>query len=1179
MGIKNIFHSVLFKGTGGSPLRYSPDSQGLGLELPESVLKQARKGQGHELVLYQYIIFQMLLEEGLGEEIKNGVHLPSENAVRLDSETRNILNLPEPWPGSFRLQTHSISAKTDFRLQLELLTPNSEVIRNYSLHGPILSVSEEEIYLPEVYQWEALSAINDHHQLAEYGRDEFQNLLAVHRLVQARESGLDIDLSAFREKNTLKPEHVGLAIQEENDGSLTLIPSFGGDISPDAIKERLGQIHSESRSKSLRVGQTIVLLDEKRLKAAREIISNHKIPASLKETFFNNPSAFLDASLVDLDVGFSFRVKGAGPFKHGYLGETDESGINWFYQEDNISVTQGSESASPEELENIIPDSESLERFHLHFEDALATGASILEFDKKSVDISDSDEVRRVIRTLEQKFQDLNGSVQEEEISSEEKENNKDEAPKVLDIHLQDEEISVGQEGGTAPSKKLLSDISVDFDFYKRKPYPHQEEGIRWLFALATNEEKITEPKLLRTGALLADDMGLGKTYMALVGIREYLLQASDIAKDRPVLIVAPLSLLEIWHREIEDTYKNSPFNRIVILHVNADLPEFRLPRKNVEIRHQHLSDNETSGETPVKYARFSLKVGKQFGTERLDQPGRLILTTYQTLRDYQFSLCSIDWTMAVFDEAQNIKNPNALQTRAAKAVKSEFKLLLTGTPVENHLGDFWCLIDTVQTGFLGHYQKFRQEYIKPILKASAAEAEQIRTRTGQKLRDRVGGFMLRRIKEDHLKGLPIKKIFIGHDLSAGDCYEFDSRLSKRMQGMQRERYDAVINSTRDALHEKSGNSAVLKGLHQLKDVSLHPVLLEKGIPNLPQSPQDVRRILLQSGKLETVLEILEKICGRREKVIIFVINKRLQRFLSAGLQKLFNVKVNIINGDTKAISGNKNCQTRQSIIDEFQENSGFGILIMSPIAAGVGLTITSANNIIHLERHWNPAKEAQATDRVYRIGQKKDVNVFVPILSHPEMDSFDVNLNKLLMSKSALKDAVVTPETVQFHDFVNMGMFGQRAKAISRVKIEDIQSFSGEIFEALVAEIYAREENEVFLTPYSGDRGCDVVVLSKRNGNKLVQCKKTQNIRQLDGDSPIREIYASKPFYETKFNKKFKILEVYTNAKKYSRKGIHAAKNYNTILKRQRDLIEALKRYEITFEHILKRNNNRILL
>ncbi|HHC24318.1 MAG TPA: hypothetical protein ENK58_02720, partial [Desulfobacterales bacterium] len=183
MEIKNIFHSVLFKGTGGSPLRYSPDSQGLGLELPESVLKQARKGQGHELVLYQYIIFQMLLEEGLGEEIKNGVYLPSENAVRLDSETRNILNLPEPWPGSFRLQTHSISTGTDFRLQLELLTPNSEVIRNYSLHGPILSVSEEEIYLPEVYQWEALSAINDHRQLAEHGRDEFQNLLAVHRLV------------------------------------------------------------------------------------------------------------------------------------------------------------------------------------------------------------------------------------------------------------------------------------------------------------------------------------------------------------------------------------------------------------------------------------------------------------------------------------------------------------------------------------------------------------------------------------------------------------------------------------------------------------------------------------------------------------------------------------------------------------------------------------------------------------------------------------------------------------------------------------------------------------------------------------------------------------------------------------------------------------------------------------
>jgi len=134
-----------------------------------------------------------------------------------------------------------------------------------------------------------------------------------------------------------------------------------------------------------------------------------------------------------------------------------------------------------------------------------------------------------------------------------------------------------------------------------------------------------------------------------------------------------------------------------------------------------------------------------------------------------------------------------------------------------------------------------------------------------------------------------------------------------------------------------------------------------------------------------------------------------------------FKILVETINGETKAVSNNDSDETRKGIIDKFQSQDGLGILIMSPVAAGVGLTITGANNVIHLERHWNPAKEAQATDRVYRIGQKRDVNVYIPISLHPTQASFDVHLNNLLSNKIDLSDAVVAPEIVDSSDLAGL--------------------------------------------------------------------------------------------------------------------------------------------------------------
>ena len=147
---------------------------------------------------------------------------------------------------------------------------------------------------------------------------------------------------------------------------------------------------------------------------------------------------------------------------------------------------------------------------------------------------------------------------------------------------------------------------------------------------------------------------------------------------------------------------------------------------------------------------------------------------------------------------------------------------------------------------------------------------------------------------------------------------------------------------------------------------------------------------------------------------------------LARALERVYGIKVSTINGDTKAVKGKsvKENQTRKGLIQAFEASPGFGVIIMSPVAAGMGLSVVGANNVIHLERHWNPAKEAQASDRVYRIGQKKDVNIYLPMALHPSMSSFDDNLHKLLCNKTTLKDAVVTPEEVRGEEMAS-GCFG----------------------------------------------------------------------------------------------------------------------------------------------------------
>ena len=866
--------------------------------------------------------------------------------------------------------------------------------------------SESTQFLLSPSQLDAIKAVEGHSALSADERTELANVLAVAKLQQATKNGLNLDLKHFEKFELVQPENVTISANQRADGSLELSPSFGRwFFSSEELQNRWVQLAGDGQV--IRVKDRIVLLSDEKKQAVQEVLQNRTIPANKVAEFIQTPSAFLDASIVNLDLGFSVRVAGIGKMVYLPFGQDSDASNKWF--------STNAVSEPPERLVKLLECDEDIQAFEQSYEQAKGQKADSVVVNDESIDIRDEERVQGALAEAKEKIaqssHDENDTELEESLVRKEKVSL---LLKETDEHNQDIVTKI---------ENLNKSSDFDRSNLARSPFPHQETGIKWMLALLKSALGDDHDDLYRIqGALLADDMGLGKTYMTLVMLAEYLaLQKQSSQPEKPILIVAPLSLLENWEQEVAVTFDSSPFRDIKILQSGRDLKEFR--KQGAERESIQLSSVMSDTKADHESIRYALHVGPEAATKRLDMDRRIVLTTYQTLRDYQFSLCVIDWGIVVFDEAQNIKNPNTQATRAAKALKADFKLLATGTPVENSLSEFWCLFDTAQPGLLGDWSYFKERWIKPISSADEGEKAEKRLEVGENLRSAVGQFMLRRTKEDQLQNMPKKTILTGVHLDMPDNMKFEPNLARNMSGGQLLAYNDIIEEYRKKKAKEDGSEHALAVLHELRKVCLHPRLDE--IFKMPaSSSKEAMEQLNESEKLRMLLNTLHDIRGKREKVIIFVTTKKLQAMLKICLDKIFGLNIHIINGDAKAVATKKDQLSRKGMITDFEAVNGFNIIIMSPIAAGVGLTVVGANHVVHLERQWNPAKEAQATDRVYRIGQKKDVFIHLPCLLHPEYDSFDVNLDRLLAKKTMLRDAVVTPEVVNENEILNsMGL------------------------------------------------------------------------------------------------------------------------------------------------------------
>lgn len=931
---------------------------------------------GSDQARLQHVALEMLLEQNAVSKVARGYRMLAETAVRLDPESAADLGLPAWFDGKF--DTELTGNTPSPRFNINLVASKDRIALSVERKGPFFMFGSKQYRLTP-QSFEILQAIEDHRNRDLKNQPaaevETANLELVAKVNNAGATAFDADEPRFTPNmrhlehfRALIAETVTVDVEPQEDGSLRLSPNLGHGLNPDDVDQRWHQIPDDAEEGVLRIGNDLVAVKKKQLDGARAILRRSHVPKSDREAFFSAPAEYLESDNIDFDVTFGVRVKGMGVSASVEYDDFESSGIDWIQDVEAI--------LTPDELPKLLKTHEEIDDFAEVVENAWSSEGSVVPLNNALVDISDRLSIQTALEEARQQIppERPGGLVGASKahigmvIS--------DESQTTSSIH--DALLSVPR-----PEPELSN--------LRRKPFPHQSEGIQWLLKLFTAAESTKASAEPIQGGILADDMGLGKTFMTLVALEQFFAQIeADNSEPGPVLAVLPLSLIESWEREIEKTFTTSPFSDVVVLHSNRDLARFRKPHLGPETS-TAVDNLDADGMVDISKLNCSLRFGEHYGEARLDRPARLVLTTYAGLTNYQLSLSQIYWSVVVFDEAQTMKNPKTLVSRAAKGLQATFKLLATGTPVENELKDMWNLCDIAQPGLLGTWPEFRSLWVP---KKNSSEEET--SLDGVALRSKIGEFMLRRTKEDHLPGLPSKTIHSG--IAGDEGTHYDARMATEMPEPQRIAYDTVL-----ARHKGRGKSGALDTLHGLRSVSLHPDLLA----DRSASQFDPKL----SGRLIAALEVVDSVQRADEKVVIFVISKSMQIRLRMWLENRYGFPVTIVNGETASTS-TANSMSRQAHIDGFQSVQGFNIIIMSPLAAGTGLTLTGANHVIHLERHWNPAKEAQATDRVYRIGQDKPVHIYLPIAEHPDpnVTAFDRNLNRLLNQKSDLKDSVVIP-------------------------------------------------------------------------------------------------------------------------------------------------------------------------
>ena len=463
---------------------------------------------------------------------------------------------------------------------------------------------------------------------------------------------------------------------------------------------------------------------------------------------------------------------------------------------------------------------------------------------------------------------------------------------------------------------------------------PYQVRGYSWLAFL----------RQWGLGACLADDMGLGKTPQTLALIQTEW-QTKTSAQKCPTLVICPTSVVGNWQKEA--------------IRFTPDLPV---------LVHHGLA--RTKGDAFKKAA----------------QRQAIVITSYALLHRDLMQFKEVNWGCVILDEAQNVKNPDTLQAKAARSLPAGARIALTGTPVENHVGDVWSIMEFLNPGYLGTQTEFKRRFFIPIQVNHDPEA-------ATRLKRLTGPFILRRLKTDRS---------IIADLPEKQEMNVFCTLTKEQASL----YTAVVKDAETALTRSKGiqrKGVVLATISKLKQVCNHPA----------QFLGDHSAIVGRSGKLARLTEMLEEMLSVGDRALIFTQFSEMGELLQQYLQETFGREILFLHGGTTK-------KQRDQMVNRFQADGGAGvakagedrspkkespsIFILSLKAGGTGLNLTQANHVFHFDRWWNPAVENQATDRAFRIGQMKNVQVHKYLC----VGTLEEKIDEMIERKKAVTEQVV---------------------------------------------------------------------------------------------------------------------------------------------------------------------------
>ena len=1024
----------------------------------------------------------------------------------LDRLTLRLLKLPKFFPGLVYIDNKGYfgSSKVEFEYTISLGIDKYIIVNgNY-----IESINNPEKYILTKEQYDLIKLIvqynNDSNKNKEIN-EQYRMLNAIKDI--SHKTNLLLNETMKKEDELLLLENIELDFLESDEDYLEVVPQ-----SSQLSKEQNENLRKVFKSANLSQDFYLLNIDNKKVKvvvnrelkdALKVVKSNEKIS---KKDFVKRESPVFDIDSKNVEYNYGPRVIGLGYLNYRPSPAPNISEMDWFSKEFPKIMTDIPIILKPEHLSYMQDKFNNLEDFEeteLKFD---------VEGDEKKLFIS-KENLANEIKKLENSIKEITDY-------------NKS---KILDKIIELAEADNYSQDYIAYKGNYIR----KFDKEVAKQYRDDLREIE----IEKRENKKNSKKEEEKVLLLKDNI-------------ETLDYTEDIEKIKEEKVELPNSLrysegIELKEHQkegllrIQSLYKKSNVNGLLlcddmglgktiqILSFLAWLKEKEALRPSLLIMPTSLItnwyDEKNIGEIQKFFLDDTFKVKILEGKKSREEIAELrnydlVLTSYESLRINHKETGYIEWKVVVCDEAQKMKNPKTLLTTAIKTQNALFKIACSATPIENTVVDLWCLTDFVKPGLLESQKDFEQKYMKPL--SSNDINDEKRQEINNKLSDLLGEFYLRREKEKVLSSDFPKKIVIYDKI--------------KPSSQQEEIIENLKNTGKAAL-------AVIQGMIM---TCSHPQLVDRDVDEVPLGSEE--SLIEEAYKLAHIHTILTKVKEKNEKSIIFTKYRKMQKILWNVIKYWFEIEVGIINGDADK-------SARRRVLDEFRKKEGFNVIILSPEAAGVGLNIVEANHVIHYTRHWNPAKEEQATDRAYRIGQKKDVYVYYPIISNVESiereeyhtvdewikkqlevdmtdSSPEEKLNRIIVKKKRmLKDFFLTCGG-EFDDDMAKEFAAMSNGVEKDLSIEVIDNIAHQEFEKLAVVLLEKEYNSKYglVTVGSGDKGIDGLIFSEK-GNILIQAKHT---KRLDANA-AKELFYGEKIYSKTLNRSFPKLIVFTSASK----------------------------------------------